>query len=306
MRSERKLMCTRCKGKPAIVKKPFTSELLCRECFLSDLVKRVKRNLSRSKQLNYGEKVAYLLPSRFLISGALGLKIVSSIEKKYSSEVHVFLDSRKSAEVIEREVKIDGGSMYILNIPQKLKKLIDNDSLLAWWRRYRAIASHALSKRGFRSILFPICAEASLKMEISSILAAELDGVGESKLFFQRPDGFSFVNIFHGISCREAYFLSYLTFPSLFSIEGTVGKVWIESLNDKYAERLLLSAIKFRSGEILHSVDKSMEWLLGSSITARCRFCGGLSIGKDTCNACTYFENPEIASLLSDIDLEEY
>ncbi|MGC9114890.1 MAG: hypothetical protein ACP5HH_02630 [Fervidicoccaceae archaeon] len=296
--------CSKCGVKKAVAKKPFTDQYMCLDCYMSDIYKRIKRNLSRSKQLEYRGKIAFLIPQPYLAYGLFALKIILAIEKKYESEIHIIMESCDDSKFVkdgsEKNVRI-----YALQAPEELRYLLKDENSIAWWRRYRAIAASSVLKLGFRSMVLPLCAEAASKMEISSILSSQLDGGGEEELYLLRPDGFSFVNALYGISCREVTLFSYMMFPEAYEeqlrAESRIGK----SLVDEYANNILMSAIKWRSGEVLHSIDKSIAWLYGSQNVPKCKYCGGFSLKKNVCSYCEVFEDEKINVLLSQAELRE-
>jgi len=300
-------MCSKCGKKKAVLRKPFTNLSLCLECYMSDLHKRLKRNLSRSKQLEYRGKVAYLLPSRFVATALLGLDILLSIEKKYSGDTYVMLDDCGVAELLRPRVKEFARFFYIpeLEILTSGEIGLKEKSLVGWWRKYRSVAASASLKLGFKSLIVAMCAEATSKMEVSSLLSSKIDGGGEGGLLLTRPDGFSFINIFYGITCREISLISYLLYPDLYELQLKKGREFVESTTDRYASNLIFSAIKWRSGEVIYSIDKSLRWLFEFSSITRCRYCGGIAIEGDTCSYCRVFSSPPWDRILSQAEAVE-
>lgn len=269
---------------------------------MSDIYKRIKRNLSRSKQLEYGGKIAFFIPSIYLAYGLFALNVIQSIEKKYNSEIHVILEDCDSAKFIKNK-EDEKLKIYVVHIQEKIKEVLREEVSIGWWRKYRAIVASSATKLGFKSLLVPVCAEAISKMEISSILLSKLDGGGEGELNITRPDGFSFVNVFYGISCREIAFLSYKLHPEAFDEQGKAELKMKKTLIDEYASNIIMSSIKWRSGEVLHSIDKSISWLLGSAIVSRCQYCGGFSLRKGVCSYCEVFNEEKMNEILYQSEL---
>jgi len=272
---------------------------------MSDLIKRIKRNLSRSGQLRYGDKVAYLIPSVFSATGMFGLKVLKSIEKKYSSNVITFTDDCylvKELKTIEENV-IE--KILFIEIPDEVKQVFNDIGLMKWWRRYRTVASYAVESVGFNSLIIPMCSDAIVKMEISSIASSNFEGAEENALVIKKPSGFSFINLYHGITCREVSFFSYLLYSNLYEKQLLAEYNIKRSIADEYAENILASAMKWRSGEILNSVDKSLRWLLEKEAYNRCKFCGGLSLHGEVCEDCKIFNEKKLYKYLEEISVKE-
>ncbi len=258
--------------------------------------------------LKPGIRIGLFVPSFFVAESALALNYLIEIEKKYNSRIVLFFLERSSLESLKDIVSNSDliESVYVVKDWERYIDLYNEDGAAGVWRFFRSIVMEAGYRKSVEAIVAPVCQDFLAFLETTAFLQGKIDGLGESRLaLFNRDKNVAFINGFHEVPCVESSFLSYKKYPSLYieslSRRGLVRK----NIYDVYSWKILQDSVGVESGEILFSIHKTSEWILGESLKKKtCKYCGGFASNENICIWCrkiTDFVNRENL----EIDIEE-
>ncbi len=283
------IKCQKCGRREAVFMRPFSGEKLCKRCLEEVIFKRIKRNLSKTGLLSPKSTIGLVVYPFFVSESLLAYRYLVEIEKKYESKINLIFFEDYDVEEIRKAFSIvEQPKDWI--VVKGWKRLFSSKieySTLHYYRGLRGAALRAAEREGIDVLVSPACHEYLVFLEISSLLQAREDGLGESSRGLNLSRNIGWVNVFHGVSCTETAFLAYTLDRDFYLWSQANTKEFRWNVYDRYAWRILSDSIGFGSSEMVFSPIKSSLWLKFYSSTPRnCRWCGFPLADKDVCSCC--------------------
>lgn len=281
------MLCEKCNKRPAKIRASFLGKNICNECYLHELEKKVKRNISCLKFKGVAQNVFVPFHPLFPLSSILLLHLMIKIEKKFSkSPILIVMDDATIHDIVDAfKVKV---IRIILN--DTLKSLLTikkKEGLLAYWRFTRGLYVKACHNIPKSILILPGCADFLAYLDLYSLIV-DREIISENvSVISDMSESLGIVNGFYGVPCKELMTVSYLTFKHMIEKLGKSFCPYEFSRTENTIYKMLQSAVYEKSYEALVNVEKSIKFLLNLSETKKCVYCKGITKEEDACRYCS-------------------
>jgi len=282
-------LCDDCRKKPAVIKAGFLNKKLCLDCYLSELEKKVKRNISALKIREVAQNVFVPLHPIFPLSSILLYRIVDRIERRFQKKPFLL--------VIENfwpttSISVSLDNIYSFKLSESVMKTLlekKKRGLVDYWRALRAVYIALTKSYHSAFIVMPGCSDFLAFLDLYSfITGVERSNENIPVTSFVSDEGPGVVNGFYGVPCREVVAAGYLFFkdnPPNFNQQ----EQFLLTKTESIVYRMLLDAVKERSYEALINIEKTFLFMASSLEYKKCRYCRGAS-REDVCTFCKELE----------------
>lgn len=271
------ISCDSCRKKPAVVKASFLNKKLCLECYLSELEKKVKRNISALKLKELAQHIFVPLHPLFPLPSLLLYKIVEKIEKKFQKKPILLIIQNS---VLPVNLDINPDNVYSVKLDENVMEILEKkkrQGLVGYWRVLRAI--YVASIKNFRNafLVLPGCADFLAFLDLYSFITgieSSNENIPVLSLVLDEQPGI--VNGFYGVPCNEVLVASYLLFRNT-SLDLNLREQPLLTKIESIIYRMLLDAVKERSYEALINIEKTFLFMASSLEYKKCSYCRGAS-----------------------------
>lgn len=280
--------CDKCHKKIAVIKSGFSNKNYCLECYLSELEKKVKRNISALKLKGMVDHVFVPFHPMFPFSSLLLYKIVEKIEKKFMKTPFLLvITNDKNIEEIQGEIK----KVFIINVEDEVIKLLEKkkkQGITWYWRLLRGIYVSSIKSFHSSIMILPGCADFLAFLDLYSIITNEEKSEEDTPVLSFLDDGPGIVNGFYGIPCNEVISISYLVFKRYDSFLKISDAIELNRL-EAIIYKMLLDSVRDKSYEALINIEKAFSYVSTIQNYKKCKYCRGASL-QESCMYCKELE----------------
>lgn len=278
-----------------MIRAGFLNRRLCLECYLSELEKKVKRNISALRLKGVADHVFVPLHPMFPLTSILLYRIVEKIERRFAKRPKMLV--LKNWEGVRTEDMRKPYDVLFVEVDEKTASEIEEKRRrgIAWyWRFLRGIYVSYVRDYYNSILVMPGCADFLSFLDLFSFIASvERSNENLPVISYVGDREPGIINGFYGVPCGEVVAASYLALRGEVSLE--VKRPLKLSKLESLTYRMLLDAIRDKSYEGLINVEKAFAFFSSLEAYKKCEFCRGAS-NRSLCKYC-YDSGEQTASV---------